>query len=180
MDTIMINKIRKQVIKKLLDKKGDMSVYVITLTAIFIIFILIAFSICVLFVNIYSVVYDYKMDLYNLNKSAVISVNKVKGSYGIYEYDKNEYLEKFKEMLIKSYNLDINLKNGSKFIKQIEILEYEIYKNGQTDSITKKHIQNDTIHVVTNITFEPILFKFIFPNNCTFKLHNDISIKLYN
>lgn len=161
-----------------MNKKGYLSVYILTITFTFILIFIILFSGLMFFTNIYSVVYNYKIDLYNLNMKAIITANKNLGSYGIYNYNKEEYIKLFKEDLKNTYNLNDNLENGNKFITKIEILEYEIYKNGAKDSITNKKIEYDTIHMVSNINFNPIVFKFIFKDGCKFKVHNDIKIKL--
>ncbi len=161
-----------------MNKKGYLSAYILIITILFILILIILFSSLILFTNVYSVVYNYKIDLYNLNMNSIVTINKNKGSYGVYNYNKEEYLKLFKEDLKKTYNLNDNLENGNKFINKIEIVEYEIYKKGMKDSITGKQINDDTIHVVSNITFNPIVFKFIFKEGCKFKVHNDIKIKL--
>ncbi|MBE5821668.1 MAG: hypothetical protein E7311_03645 [Clostridiales bacterium] len=161
-------------------KKGDVSIYIIMIVIVFMIILLLFFSATVLLINVYIVVYDYKLNLYNLNKNAIMSVNNLKGSYGIYEYDKNEYLSEFKKALIKQYQLNESLENGNKNISKIEILEYEIYEKNDIDSITSKEINNNTIHVVTNIKYRPIIFSFLFKKGIIFKVHNDISIKEYS
>lgn len=160
-------------------KKGDISIYIVMITIIFIILIIIFFSAIILLINVYVIVYDYKLNLYNLNRSAIMSVNSIKGSYEIYEYDKNEYLETFRKLLIKQYNLNQDLQHGKKNILKIEIIEYEIYEKGDIDTITNKKINNNTIHVVTNIRYKPIILYFLFENEINFKVHNDISIKEY-
>lgn len=120
------------------------------------------------------------MDLYNLNRSAIVSVNKVEGKYGIYQYDRKKYMQQFKELLKKTYNLNDNLQNGDKFIEEIRIIEYEVYNKGDVDTVTNKAIPNDMIHVLTSITYQPIVFRKIFANDCTFMVHNDISIEMYD
>lgn len=160
-------------------KSGEISVVIIALTVLFILVFLMVFGVCITYINMYSIVYNYKMDLYNLNKSAIMSVNKVEGKFGIYEYNKDRYEEKFLELLKIAYNLNEELKNGNRYIQEVKILEYNIYKSGDVDSCTNKKINEDTIHVVTSITYNPIIFKKLFPNNCTFTIHNDISIKIY-
>lgn len=161
-------------------KGGDISIFLIAITVTFVTIFVLLFSICVMYINMYSIVYNYKMDLYNLNRSAIVSVNKVEGKYGIYNYDKNVYFQQFKELLKKTYGLNDNLQNSDKFIEKIEILEYDIYTKGSFDNVTHKVVQEDIIHVLTTITYQPIIFKSIFENNCTFTIHNDISIKMYD
>lgn len=160
-------------------KRGDISIIIISFTTIAITMLLLLFAVSIINVNTYCLVYNYKMDLYNLNRNAIITVNKVEGKYGIYEYNKEKYLNTFKELLQKTYGLNENLKNGNKGIKEIKILEYDILYTSQRDNITKKNVKNDTIHVVTSIEYTPIIFNSIFPNNCIFTIHNDISIKMY-
>lgn len=161
-------------------RRGDISIYIIMIVIISIIILVVFFGSIILLINVYIVVYDYKINLYNLNKNAVMSVNNIKGSYGIYEYDKAQYLQEFKKSLIKQYVVDEELKNGKKNILKIDILEYEIYKKDDIDSITNKSMKNNTIHVITNIKYKPIIFSFLFKEGITFKVHNDISIKEVN
>lgn len=156
-----------------------MSIVLIAIMVSFILVLLLLFAICIMYINVYSIVYNYKMDLYNLNRSAILSVNKVEGKFGIYEYDKSKYMQQLVTLLRKTYNLDENLCNGSRGIEKIKILEYDIYRAGQVDNITNKIISNDVIHILTSIRYNPIIFKSLFPNDCTFKVHNDISIKMY-
>ena len=165
---------------KLYRKSGTISIVIIALSGLFVIVLLVMFAVCIMYINMYSIVYNYKMDLYNLNRSAIISINKSEGKFGIYEYNKQEYQNLFLELLKKTYNLNDELKNGDRYIEKVEILEYEIYTSGNIDSVTGKRINSDIIHVVTSITYNPIIFKSLFPDNCTFVVHNDISIKRYD
>lgn len=161
-----------------MNKRGYLSTYLLIMVTVIVIIVLLLFGSLIFFSNIYSIVYDYKLDLYNLTRKAVVTVNKEKGSYGVYEYNEEEYIKLLKQDLQKIYNLNVNLENGKKYITKIDILEYKIYKKGSIDSVTKKSISEDTIHIVTNIRFNPIVFKFLFNDGCKFKVHNDIKIEL--
>ncbi len=161
------------------NRRGGVSIFIISITTMLVIMIILLFAVCVLNINTYSIVYNYKIDLYNLNRNAIMSVNKVEGKYGIYKYDKEKYLYNFKKLLQKSYGLNDELKNGNRFIKEIKILEYDVLYKSQIDSVSNKLVENDIVHVVTSIEYNPIIFKSLFPNNCVFTLHNDISIRMY-
>ena len=76
---------------KLYRKSGTISIVIIALSGLFVIVLLVMFAVCIMYINMYSIVYNYKMDLYNLNRSAIISINKAEGKFGIYEYEKQKY-----------------------------------------------------------------------------------------
>ena len=161
------------------NRKGDVSIFIIAITVLIIIMAILMFAVCIMNINMYCIVYNYKMDLYTLNRNAIIAVNKVEGKYGVYKYDEEKYLKQFKELLMKTYKLDDNLSNGSKFIQNIKIKEYKVLEVNDIDPVTKKKLTKDVIHVFTTIEYMPIIFKGLFPNNCVFEVHNDISIKMY-
>lgn len=152
-------------IGKIYKRQGAVSIVILAITMLFLVMFILLIAILITYINTYVIVYNYKIDLYNLNRSAIISVNKLEGKYGIYNYDANVYLNKFKELLILTYNLDGDLKNGSRYIQEVDIIEYEI--------------KNNEIYVYTSIKYIPIIFRLFFSNGCTFYVKNNISIKTY-
>ncbi len=121
-----------------------------------------------------SVAYNIKLDMYSLNKSAIIAVNKAQTSRGTFSYDKKAYKEQFENLLKKNYSLDDKLINETGIIKQVKIKEYDIYKNGSKDNYTHKKHDDMVIHSVIEVKLKPIFNFDVLKKICTFDIHEDV------
>ena len=128
--------------------------------------------------NVNGIIYGVKTDMYVVNKSAIISVNKNQANIDNFTYNKSEYKKHFIESLRKNYNLNENLENKTGLIKKIEIEEYEIYKIGQKDNYTKERCDAQTIHTVITIKIRPIILANLLENIFTFKIHEDVNLNM--
>lgn len=128
--------------------------------------------------NVNGIIYGVKIDMYTINKSAIIAVNKNQANIDNFTYNKNEYKKFFKESLIKNYNLNEELENRNGLIKKIIINEYEIYKKGQKDNFTQKICDNITIHTTITVKIKPIILEKVFQNIFTFKIHEDVNLNM--
>ena len=142
--------------------------------------IIILFFICTVFIGeTNSILYNIKLDMYSINKSAIISVNKGTTSRAkTISYDKNDYLVYFKEMIKKNYNLDDNLINLNGLVQRVDIVDYEIYKKGQKDKYTDKKLQDITIHSVIKVKIKPVLFEELLDEKFVFDIHEDVALDL--
>lgn len=146
-----------------------------------IIFFTIAIIICLLAISIFvahinSVLYNFKLEMYSLNRSAVIAVNKNKTNVDNFSYDIKTYEDEFVKLLKSNYELDENLENKSKLISGVKIIEYKIYNAKSKDSFSKKNLQDRTIHMVLEIRIKPIIFKSLFENIFVFTIHEDVAL----
>ncbi len=123
-----------------------------------------------------SILYNIKLDMYSINKSAIIAVNKGITSRERFSYDKKAYKEYFMSMLKKNYNLDDKLKNSDGLIQNVEIKEYEIIKKGARDNFTQNIISDSTIHSVIKVKIKPIFFEDLLRDVFTFVIHEDVAL----
>ena len=144
------------------------------------IIIIILFFVCTVFIGeTNSILYNIKLDMYSINKSAIISVNKgITSRSKSISYNKNEYLNYFKEMVKENYNLDDNLSNTNGIVQKVEIIDYEIYKNGKKDKYTNKYVDGTTIHSVIKVRIKPVLFENLLKDKFVFDIHEDVSMNL--
>jgi hypothetical protein len=147
------------------------------------IFIVIAIIIFIFFIAIFlghinSILYNIKVDMFSINKSAIISINKNKGNIDILSYDKKAYKEYFEEALKSNYSLNDDLSNDEKLISKISIIEYDIIQKGKKDSFTKKKVDNTVIHTVINLKVRPIIMAKLLEDVFTFKIHEDVILNM--
>lgn len=144
-----------------------------------VIFLAIAIVICLLVITVFvahinSILYNFKLEMYSLNRSAIIAVNKNKANVDNFSYNAQVYEKEFVNLLKSNYELDDNLKNKNKLISGIEIIEYKIYNARSKDSFSKKNLQDRTIHVVLRVKIKPIILKKLFENIFVFTIHEDV------
>ena len=146
-----------------------------------VIFLAIAIVICLLVITVFvahinSILYNFKLEMYSLNRSAIIAVNKNKANVDNFSYNAQVYEKEFVNFLKNNYELDDNLKNKNKLISGIEIVEYKIYNARSKDSFSKKNLQDRTIHVVLRVKIKPIILKKLFENIFVFTIHEDVAL----
>ena len=116
-------------------KKGNVLIISVIFIAICIVIIL--FIATVFMSNVNSILYNIKLEMYSINKSAIIAVNKYQTSIDDFSYNAKSYRDYFENAIKNSYDLDDNFINENKLISSIKIIEYKIYEKGDKDSVTK-------------------------------------------
>ena len=140
--------------------------------------VIFTFVIAVFMSHINSVLYSVKLDMYSMNKSAVIAVNKNKANTDRFSYNKNAYKDEFVKLLIKNYELDDNFSNEDKLITHISIEEYEVYNKNKKDNFTKKRCDDRTIHTVLKVKVRPIILKEFLEDIFCFTIHEDVNLNM--
>lgn len=164
---------------KLTNQKGN--TFIISIFIIAIILVIFILIIAIYFGIINSILYDIKLDMYSINKSAIIAVNKgVTSRSGKLNYDVDDLKKYFKEQLKSNYNLDDNLRNNDGLIQNVEIIEYEILRSGKKDSVTNKKSQGTTIHSVIKVKVKPLILKDALKDKFTFDVHEDVALNKIN
>ena len=115
-----------------MNKKGNVLIFSTFFIAIVLVIFL--FLLMVFISEVNSLLYNIKLDMYSINKSAVISVNKGITSREKFSYDEKTYEDYFVKMLKANYNLDDNLKNKEGIVEAVKIIEYDIYMSGEKDT----------------------------------------------
>ena len=160
-------------------KNQNGNILTIGLIFVAIAIIIFMFVIAVFMSHINSILYNIKLDMYSMNKTAIIAVNKNKANIDNFSYNKNVYKEEFIKLLKSNYNLDDNLKNDDKLITKIDIVEYEIYEDKKKDSYTGKKADGRVIHTVLKVKVKPIILKSVLEDIFVFDVHEDVSLNLY-
>lgn len=126
------------------NEKGNIALMGLIFIAIALCILLLVIAIFLGHVN--NVLYTVKLNMYSINRSAIIAVNKNKANIDLFSYNKNAYKQEFIKALKLEYELDEYLSNDEKLISNIYIDEFEIYNKGTKDSYTRRKIrqQNNT------------------------------------
>lgn len=157
-------------------KKGNILIISVIFIAICIVIILFIATVFMSHVN--SILYNIKLEMYSINKSAIIAVNKYQTSIDNFSYNSNSYREYFENAIKTSYDLDDNFMNENKLISSIKIIEYQIYEKGDRDSVTKTRCADRVIHTYLEIKIKPIIMREFFEKMFTFKIHEDINLNM--
>lgn len=159
-------------------KRGNVLIFSIFLIAAVLVIFLFMMLIFISEVNAY--VYNFKLDMYSINKSAIISVNKGITTRESFSFDKKTYQEYFEDMLRKNYKLNENLENSNGIIKSVKVIEYDIVKAGKKDGYTNKKLLDNTIHSVIEIKIKPIFSIKQLEKLFTFEIHEDVVLNVLN
>ena len=154
------------------NQKGNILMMSMIIFAIILIIMLL--TIAVLWGNINGILQGVRTDLYLINKSAIISVNKNQGKVDKFSYNDKEYLKVLKESLRKNYHLNEQLESETGLIQKVIIEEYQIYRRGQKDSFTGKKAEGRIIHTVVRVKIKPIILEKQLEKSFTFLLHEDV------
>ena len=160
-----------------INKKGNSVIIFICIVSVII--VLFFFLMAVYISQINSILYNIKLDMYSINKSAIVSINKGVTSREKISYDKKVYEEYFKDLLKKNYNLDNNMKNDEALIEEVEILDYDICESGKKDNYTKTKFKDTTIHSVIRVKMKPIFMREVLKDMFTFELHEDVVLNKF-
>lgn len=155
-----------------MNNKGNVALIATIVVAIIIVILL--FVILIFMGQVNSLLYNIKLDMYSINKSAIIAVNKGITSREKFSYDKKEYKEYFTKMLISNYNLNENLENKDGIVQCVRIVEYEIYPPGKRDKYTKTRQNDRVIHSVIEVRIKPIILSEYLEDTFTFEIHEDV------
>ena len=101
-----------------MNKNSNENGEIITISLIFVgIIVAIGMFVLAIFMShINTILYNLKIDMYSLNKSAVISVNKYKTSIDDFSYNSKVYKNEFINGLKANYDLNDELENKDKLI----------------------------------------------------------------
>ena len=157
-------------------KKNNGNAFMISIFFIAITLALFFFLAIIYVSQMNSLAYNIKLDMYSINKSAIVSVNKGITSRDKFSYNLKTYRNYFEDTLKKNYKLDENLKNDTGLIEQVEILQYGINKKGSIDYYTGKLNSANTIHSVIRVKMKPIFNIDVLKEACTFEIHEDVAL----
>ncbi|MBQ9314718.1 MAG: hypothetical protein IJ220_07005 [Clostridia bacterium] len=157
-------------------KKGNILITAMIFVAICIVIILFIAAIFMSHVN--SILYNLKLDMYAINKSAIISVNKNQTSMDDFSYNQKAYQAYFEKALKDSFHLNEKFENRDAMIESVKIVEYEIIEKGRKDSFTKTKSSNRVIHTVIEARIKPIIMRSFFEKIFTFTIHEDVNLNL--
>jgi hypothetical protein len=159
-------------------KKENGNILTISLIFISIAISIFMFIMAIFMSNVNGIIYGVKTDMYTINKSAVIAVNKNKANIDNFTYDSKEYKKYFEEALRKNYNLNKDLENKNGLIKKVIINEYEILKKGNKDNFTKEICDDTTIHTVIEVKIKPIIMSKALEKIFTIEIHEDVNLNM--
>ena len=157
-------------------KKGNVLIIAMIFVAICIVVILLIATIFLSHVN--SILYHLKLEMYSINKVAIIAVNKTRTSIDDFSYHPKLYKKYFEEALRESFHLNNAFENEQNLIESIKIREYTIIEKGKVDSFTKEKCDDKVIHTVIEAKIKPIIMRNFFEKIFTFTIHEDVNLNL--
>ena len=134
------------------------------------------FAAAVFMSHVNSVLYTVKVDMFLINRSAILALNRDMEKREISSISRDDYYNYFKKVLQYNYNLDDNLKSGNRLIEQIDILQYEYFTTTTVDNVTGETITEPTIHAEIGVKVTPIVFKNALSNIFYFRIHQDVKV----
>ncbi len=155
-----------------MNKKGN--AFIISIFFVVIIIFIFAFIMATFISEVNSILYNIKLDMYSINKSAIVAVNKPASSLGKFSYSEKDFRNYLTKTLMANYNLNENMESDNGLIKKVEIEEYNIYKKNQTDTITKSKVKDTTIHSVIKVKIKPLILEEALSDLFTFHIHEDV------
>lgn len=162
--------------RKIKRENGNVVIIAMIFVGIFITIIL--FIGAVFMSNVNSILHSVKTDMYTINKSAIMAVNKNRANIDDFEYDEKEYKKYFSQMLKKNYDLNDYYENKEKLITKLEIIEYTIYPKGKKDNFTKEKCDDATLHTIVKIKMKPIIMTKMFEDIFTYTVHEDVNLNM--
>lgn len=129
--------------------------------------VLIFFFAAAVFVNhVNSIMYTVKVDMFMINRAAIIALNRDAGGKDINEISREDYLNFFKQVLRQNYGLDENLEGGNKLIDRIDILKYDY------DTIKEPIIKTEI-----GVKVSPVVFRAAFKDMFYFKIQQNVKVR---
>lgn len=122
------------------------------------------------------VLHEIRSDLYLITKNAVFAIQRDLMGEDIsclYEDELEELIEKG---IIKSWNLDDRLRRGKGLIEQAKISEVLVIEDGEQDPITKKVVNELTVHTVIKVKVKLLIFRSLLDDKSEFEFHTDLQI----
>lgn len=155
---------------------------ILTISLIFIagVVVVVMLLIAIFISHVNNILYRVKIDMYSMNRAAVVAVNKNKTNTDSFSYNKKAYKNEFIKMLKQNYELDDALRNDEKLITSVELKEYEVYAKGKKDSYTKERTDDRTIHTVLKVKIKPIILRDILEDVLVFNIHEDVNLNMMN
>ncbi len=132
-------------------KSGNLQIIIIFLFIIFI--IIYTFSFIIINIQINSLIYPIKQDIYYIAQNAILAMDAEELSYYKYEIDNNKLEYLIESLISKNYN---NVKID------------ELYYNNETNYLNIK----------LDVVIQPLLFKKIIGENINIKIEENIRVKL--
>ena len=157
------------------NQKGEISTIILIYFAILMTILLLVMAVFMGIIN--SMLHQIKTDMYLINRSAVISINKNQANKDKFSYDKNDFKKYFKENIKKNYKLNDELQNPNGIIQKVVIKEYEIYTENKKDGYTGKKVLDQTIHAVIEVKVKPLILEKQLEKIFTFDVHEDVKIE---
>lgn len=161
---------------KIKNKNGNVVIVAMIFVGIALVIMMLIIAIFMSSIN--SVLHGVKTDMYTINKSAILAVNKNRANVDDFSYNEREYKKYFSEMLKKNYNLNDDFKNENGLITKIQIEEYKIYEKGKKDGYNDNKCDDRTIHTVLKVKMKPIILSSLLEEIFTFTIHEDVNMNM--
>lgn len=159
-------------------KRENGNVVIIAMIFVGIFMVVLLFVSAVFMSNVNSILHSVKTDMYTINKSAIMAVNKNKANVDKFEYDEREYKRYFSQMLKKNYDLNDNFENNDNLIRKLEIKEYVILEKERKDGYTNERCEDTTLHTVVKVKIKPVIMQHVFENIFTYTIHEDVNLNM--
>jgi len=151
---------------KIIEVRGETNLLLIIVTTGFATVLVFLFAASVLVNHINSIMYTIKVDMFMINRAAIIALNKDAEGKDLKDISREDYLKFFKQALEQNYGLDQSLQSGNKLIEKIEILSYEY------DTTNEPMIKTEI-----GVKVSPIVFRQAFQDIFYFKIKQNVKVE---
>jgi len=148
------------------ESKGETNLLLVVITAGFMAVLIFLFAAAVLVNHINSIMYTVKVDMFLINRAAIIALNKDAEGKDLNDINHEECLKFFKQALQQNYGLDENLENGNKLIERIDILSYSYDTTNQP-----------AIKTEIGVKVSPMVFRHAFKDIFYFKIKQSVKVE---
>lgn len=147
------------------ESKGETNLLLIIITAGFVTVLIFLFAAAILVSHINSIMYTVKVDMFVINRAAILALNKDAEGKDLNDISREEYLKFFKEALKQNYGLDEELTGGNKLIEKIDIISYDYDTTKET-----------VIKTEIGVKVSPIVFREAFKDIFYFKIKQNVKV----
>lgn len=146
--------------------RGDASILLIILTTAFAAVIMFFSATAMLLNHINSIMYTIKVDMFLINRSAIMALDRNSGQRGVDSINTEAYYKYFRKALQDNYGLDENLQGGNKLIEKIDINKYKY-----------ETISEPVIKTEIGVKVRPIVFRQALQDIFYFKISQDVLVR---
>ncbi|MGE5329011.1 MAG: hypothetical protein ACM3KR_05870 [Deltaproteobacteria bacterium] len=151
---------------RIIQARGEANLIIIVIVTGFAAVMIVLFAAAVFVNHVNSILYTIKVDMFMINRSAIIALNKDAEAKGMNSINQEEYLKFFRKALQENYGLNEQMESGNKLIERIDIINYDYCTSNEP-----------VIKTEIGVKVIPIVFKKAFKDIFYFKIKQSVKVR---